>query len=253
MWKKVALAVSPLAFVGALAAVVALPAVAAEPSAKSAVAMKDLEAMSETNSYDTILAATIKVPNAKELIADVSLECGLMTQTKAKSKGGNVDSSTAEAVVRIRVVATNVDDGTVHWAGPDHGDAGDGGVIGVTFCKRTQTLSAKFQGIILNCIAEDGTISLNDACLEDEWVELILDTVNANAFNFTLPNLPVGTYTVEAQAEIDTCTGGRVVDADGIGSCVDGDADASAMGFIGLGSMVLDEVRFSNGSDGSSL
>ncbi len=205
------------------------------PSSKSAVAVSDLNGMSNTNSWETILTSQIKVPEWKDLAFDVSLECGLSTRTRAKSKGGNVDSSTAEASVKVRVKVTHEDD-TITYAAP-------AGKEGVVFCRRTQTLTAKFQGLIEGCIDEEGHININDACLEPEEVELILDTMNANAFNFLVPNVDSGIHTVEVQAEIDTCTGNRDAET---GACIVGEADADAIATIGLGSMVVEEIRMAN-------
>lgn len=205
------------------------------PSSKSAVVVSNLNGMSETNSWNTILSGQLKVAEQKDLAVHVSLECGLSTRTKAKSKGGNTDSSTAEASVKIRVKVTQ-EDGTVTYAGPAYED-------GVTFCKRTQTLTATFQGLIEKCIDDEGHIFLNDDCLEPEEVELILDTLNANAFNYLIPNLNSGIHTVEVQAAIDTCTGSRDEDS---GVCIIGEVDADAMATIGLGSMVVDEIRMAN-------
>jgi hypothetical protein len=207
------------------------------PSAKSAVAVSTLKGMSETNSWNTIpgLTSSIKLAEWKDLATNVSLECGLSTRTKAKSKGGNTDSSTAEASVKVRVKVTH-EDGTVTYAAPAYED-------GVTFCKRTQTLTATFQGLIEQCIDEEGNISLTDECLEPEEVELILDTMNANAFNFLVPNVDSGIHTIEVETEIDTCTGRRDAET---GYCISGEVDADAMATIGLGSMVVDEIRMTN-------
>jgi hypothetical protein len=77
-------------------------------------------------------------------------------------------------------------------------------------------------------------------CLDYEEVQLILDTVNANAFNFVSPDLEQGEYkvTVEAQITSDTAStkGG-----------------AMAKGLVGMGSMVVDEVRFIKSDSGTGM
>lgn len=203
------------------------------PSSKCAVAMSGItliEATSGTASWDTILTTIIKVPEQKDLAFDVSLQCGLYTDTLVKSKGGIKDTSTAEASVKVRVKVTD-SDGIVKYAGP-------AGADGVVFARRSQTLSAKLQGIL--GLATDGDGNLILEILEPEEIQLILDTMNANAFNFLLPNCTSGIHTVEVQAEIDTGT-----------SFQEGSAEALAT--IGLGSMVTEEVRMANGSDGNTL
>ena len=47
---------------------------------------------------------------------------------------------------------------------------------GVTYCARTQTLTATFQGLIDECISDDGTIILDDSCLEPEELDALVDS-----------------------------------------------------------------------------
>jgi hypothetical protein len=99
---------------------------------------------------------------------------------------------------------------------------------------------AKFGGIY-SCedLNGDGMITLDECEVTDEELQLILDTLNANAFNFVAPDLYQGEYKVTVEAEIKTDT------ASGSGS-------AEAWGLVGMGSMVVDEVRFIKGDDGFS-
>ena len=102
-----------------------------------------------------VLHSTIKMPKHKELLINVSLECGNFLDTQVKSKGGNRNTSTAEATVRVLVL---VDDGN-GWkaavpSGNDERDLdGDGNfeyagaTDGDVFCHRYQYLEAVFQGI----------------------------------------------------------------------------------------------------------
>lgn len=204
------------------------------PSSKCAVAMSGItliEATSATHSWDTILTTVIKVPEQKDLAFDVSLQCGLYTDTLVKSKGGNKDTSTAEAGVSVRVKVTDPD-GNVTYAGP----AGEDGVV---FARRSQTLSAKLQGI-LGLATDPDTGELLLEVLEPEEIQLILNTMNANAFNFLFPNCTSGVHTIEVQAEIATGTTSQ-------------EGSAEALATIGLGSMVVEEVRMANGSVGNTL
>ncbi len=217
--------------VAATAALTSLPTMAETYSAKTGMAIgSDLVLETKGSAHGPLLSVDIHVASQKELIFDVSLECGLYTRTLAKSKGGKQDTQTAEASVRINVIVTDAD-GTKMFAYP--GGEGEG----VVFCSRTQTLSATFQGIFADdtgdtCLYTDpdtGAIKLDMDCLTDEEVELILDTMSANAFNFVAPDLTSGTYHVEVWSDIDTS---------------DDTNQVEARALIGRGSMVVDEVRF---------
>ncbi|MGD8618462.1 MAG: hypothetical protein PVH54_04670 [Gammaproteobacteria bacterium] len=263
------------------------------PSGKSGIASGDLAIVEASAAValaeaapEPLLTTYIKVPQDKELIFDLSAECGLYTRTLAKSKGGNKDTASAEASVLMNVTYTNVDTGVQEYAYP--GGAGDG----VVFCSRAQELSATFQGIFqtgeeydalivtadnnddgdINSIvdtcdagglvgdiyydadvcepitvvgtclyqhADNNNILLDVDCLQEEEVELVLDTMSANSFNFVGPNLKQGVYRIDVWADVDTCTG------DKIGSCINGDdPDVEAKATIGRASLVVDEVRF---------
>jgi hypothetical protein len=269
------------------------------PSGKSGIASGDLAVLESSAEValaaadpDPLLTTYIKVPQDKELIFDLSAECGLYTRTLARSKGGSKDTASAEASVRMNVKYTNVDTGESGYAYP--GGEGDG----VVYCSRAQELSATFQGIFqtgdeydalivvtdnngdgdINSIvdtcdaggwvgdvyyeadvcepitvvgtclyqhADNNNILLDVDCLQEEEVELVLDTMSANAFNFVAPNLKQGVYLVEVFADVDTCTG------DKIGTCIgEVDPDVEARATIGRASLVVDEVRFIQDEDG---
>ena len=227
--------------VAAVAVLAAGPAMA--QSAKTGAATSSLtliEAAAQTFSWDPILTTTIRVPQQKELIFDVSLQCGLFTDTVVKSKGGAKDSSTASARVAVRVAVQRILGadaagqpilGPRSYAGPNEGAAGGHGVV---FCSRTQTLSATLQGIIENLSCFPDGVFDPDApgcLLSDEEIQLVLKTLNANAFNFVSANLQSGDYMITAEAEVSSDTSSQ-------------NGSATAMGLVGLGSMVVDEVRF---------
>jgi len=110
---------------------------------------------------------------------------------------------------------------------------------GVVFCDRIQTLRAKFSG--LNCTAnlETGAVT----CATPEELQLILKTLNANAFNFVAPDLSSGVHTVEVQARSSAATS-----ATGLNGSL-GNANA----FIGAGSVAVESVRMIKGNDGTTL
>jgi hypothetical protein len=151
----------------------------------------------------------------------VSLESILLTSTTAKSKGGNKDTAVAEAGVAVRIM---IDGDETNLAYPGE----------VTFAKRTQTLSATFQGLIEDCVDAEGHVILDDSCLQNEEIELVLETMSANSFNFIMDNLSSGTHDVAIQVKTTSAS-------------LEGTAEASAL--IGKGSATVQEVRLTQGED----
>ncbi len=225
-----------------------------QPSAKATAAVDELVALQTvittnlegalSGPWTTILSQQIKMANQKDLFIDASLECGNYTDTLVRSKDNVLDSSTAISAVRVRVVIDPATLGTGAGPGPsgsfalpDNGLAFAGspgsGVAGsgVTYCSRLQTLSAKLQGI-LSCPAG---AAIPGACTTTpEEIELLLNTLSANAFNFIAPNLTTGVHVVEVQAI-------GVVNA----TAVSGSATAKA--FAGAGSVTIEAVRMIKG------
>ena len=194
------------------------------------------------------MSVDIRVPSQEDLVFDVALQCSLTTDTTVKSKGGkDRDTSTAEAGVKVRVRIEHLDDGVVVgdpiYAEPS-ADIKAAENSGVTYCNRNQVLSAKLQGIIENlaCFVDDDEdpetppVFDPDAAgclLTDEEIQLVLSTLSAHAFNFFTYDLTSGDYRVTVEANPSTST-----------SVQQGDANAIAL--VGLGSMIIDEVRFGN-------
>ena len=169
------------------------------------------------------LSGTLHKAQRKDLVIDVSLECGIYTETEVKSKGGNKEESNAEGSVMVRVKYTNIDSG-------DTGFMTTSEDVGILFCQRSETLSAELQGLIDGCIDEDGHIINTLECLDDETISLILATMNANSFNFIKEDLPQVDYRVEVEAQLAVR-----------GSAGNGSYAAKAL--IGWGSTILSEVR----------
>jgi hypothetical protein len=172
--------------------------------------------------WQTILSNTVRTSQQHDLSIGVSLECGLTTRTPSRSNGGGRDTSVAEANLAVRVLVDGFE------AAP-----GD-----VTFCKRSKTLSATFQGLIDGCLSIDdlGNIVLDEECLLPEEIELILDTMSANTFNFLHADAGVGTHMIEVQARIDLDSSAEA-----------GKAEARAM--LGKGSLTVEVVRLIVGED----
>lgn len=193
------------------------PAGAEFPSGKATVNVTDLTLIEETEAqaWTTVLSSTIKPPGGNQaLFIDVSLMCGLYTQTQVQSKGGNKDTSSAEGTVTVRVLLNG-----------DEAHPGE-----VVFCNRYQELSAELQGII---DVVDGSVVVTDY----ETIELIQRTMSANAFNFIADGLdPSTVYQIEVQALVGTDTDS-------------GNGSASAAASVGKGSVTVDAVRLVKGDE----
>ncbi len=186
------------------------------PAAKATAAFSDIAIMDQGDiNFTTILSQQLKTSN-RSLFIDMSLECGLLTQTTVKSKGGTKDTSTANAAVMVRVLV----DGKVAAPGE------------VTYCQRTQELSATFGGILQSCTDAnaDGIILASECEFADEELSLLLSTMNAGSFNFLTDNLASGVHTVEVQAKIFSSTTAQT-------------GNAQARGFIGKGSVLTTSER----------
>jgi hypothetical protein len=225
----------------ALAMAAASPAVA--QNSKAAGATSTLTMYQEGNSYVDVngMAMDIRVPQQEDLTFDVALQCSLATETEVKTKGGNRASATAEAGIKVRVRIEDLDgdgnviDGTARYASPN-ADIGEAANTGVTYCRRSQTLEAVLQGQIdlASCVDADGNFDATGCLLTDEEIKLVLSTLSAHSFNFFTYDLVSGDYRITVEANPDTGT-----------SATTG-STASATALIGLGTMVVDEVRFGN-------
>ena len=195
--------------------------VMAEASAKATAAVSSINLINSTEdqSWTKILSNSIKTASQKDLFIDASLECGLYTDTTVKSKNSVKDTSTAEATVQVRVMI-------------DGNEAAPGVV---TFCKRKQELEAELQGVLELC-TEEGSDTLELCVTDEETIRLMLETMNANSFNFIAADLSSGTHLIEVQARIGTTSASQL-----------GSAAATAM--IGKGSVTIEEVRMIKGED----
>lgn len=173
----------------------------------------------------TILSSTLKVPGSKkDLLIGVSLESGVITQTKVKGKNGETDLATAEGSVTVTVYI----DGVEVAPGP------------VTFNHRKQELEATFGGVIESCTDGDGdgTIIVADDCVvTDEMIRLLLETTSANHFNFIAPNVGQGEHTIEVEVDVT--------------AAASGDSGANnAEAVVNVGSLSVEVVRSANTDDG---
>jgi hypothetical protein len=215
-----------------------------EPNPPSEAAPGNLTESSAdyVGNWTILLEQNIKTPNQKDLIVDVSLETGLYTRTHVKSKRNyegdpSWDSSTAHAKVMVRVGV----DGFYATGTPGvDQEAGVAFPRAVTFNEREQTLSAKFMGIFTgDCFAVNETthaVSINYTCLEPEELELILNTMSANSFNFVVADLTPGEHVITVEAKIIAN-----------GAAEEGKFEAMAM--VGQGSVTIELVRMIQNED----
>ena len=198
-----------------------------QPASKATAQVADIhvlhtEGNNSFSGFTTILSNSLRTSEQKDLFVAVSMECGLYTRTLVRSKSGISDTALAEAGIEVRVLI----DGEEAEPGP------------VTFCRRSQELSATFQGLIDGCLSVDdsGNVVLDQDCLRPEEVQLVLNTMNANAYNFVAGDLSSGVHRVEVQARVD------------LGSQIQqGQAEARAT--IGKGSVTVESVRMVRGED----
>lgn len=241
-------------FAIAALALLASPQVSMAASSKATASVSTLTVLegiagSRTETaWTAINVVTIRTANQKDLVFDAALQCGLVTDTTVKSKGGNKDGANAVASIRVRI-KVDVSDGTTRYAMPTDDlagtsiqaptNGGEAGPSGITYCERLQQLEVRFAG--WDCTADLGNGAVT--CAEEESVRLLLKTLSAHSFNFVLPDLVSGvhTVTVEAKAIAET----NLFSGDPGFNLGDGAAEA----FVGLGSLSVDEVRFVKDSD----
>jgi hypothetical protein len=206
----------------------------------SAAATDGVPASPNDTGWKTILTTHIKTPNAKELAMGVSLQCGLVTDTTVRSKGGDLDSAAAQSRIKVRVKITQPD-GTVVFAEPDNGADLEAVLLakdsGLTYCDRFQKLAARFSG--LNCTV-DATGAVT--CADPEELQLILKTLSAHHFVFLHANAVPGVQTVEVQA--------RAQSAVALGGTSLGAAGAAA--FVGAGALSVETIRLVKDADGTT-
>lgn len=193
-----------------------------QPSSKVTASIRNITAIDGDATWHTIMHNTIKTASMKDLFVDASLECGLYTRTKASSKGGVTDTQTASAKVELQVI---VDDFEV-LPGP------------VVYCSRVQTLSATLNGLLNTCTLVNGVWDCSNA--DPESVELTLETMDANSFNFIVPDVTSGPHDVVVQAKITT-SGGTLTDP------------SQAYATLGHGSVTIESVRMIRGEDVTPL
>lgn len=208
---------------------------------KSGVAMTGVKAIGKighnndhfdptSTEWQPILELDLQTQNHAEVAFDMALQCGVILDTTVASKNLEREAAEAEASVKVRIAVTF--DGETD---PVYAMPGEGGVAanGVTYCRGLQRLEGMFSGGDCTADLETGLVT----CATDEELRLYTETLQANAFNYVLTGIPVGTHhiVVEAMASSDAAIFG------------DGATDAAGEALIGLGSIFVDEVQLING------
>lgn len=201
-------------------------------SAKNSVQVSELTLLPEITTssansqvespWKPLLNTTLRTSQQKDLIMTVSLEAGLYSNTYVRSKNGTQDSATAEGRIEVRILV-------------DGKPAPPGNIV---FAQRYQHLMARFGGILQECTDynSDGVITSDECLFTDEELQLVLRTLNANAFVFALDDVGAGTHNVQVQARVILSSNATA-----------GSAGAGA--WIGKGTVSVEEVRLTKGSD----
>lgn len=206
----------------------------AEASSKATAVVGNIKQVDAGAGWVKIMENTIKTANAKDLFVDVSLECGLTTDTYVSSKVLDRAKAVAEAVVYVKVELDGVP--ILPGMSVDPNGPPAPAQEGVTFARREQTLIAHFAGDLSGCVDPDsGTVVIDPECVAPEDLELILDTMSANSFNFIAPDVSVGTHTVSVYAQVQVVTSTETE--------VNATAEAWAHAYLGKGSTTVEEVR----------
>lgn len=218
----------------------------AAPASKHAVAYGAPAVVSEGD-WQPILKQNIKTANGKGLAITVSLECGLYTNNVVKSKGLAKSDNKASVKVRVLVDGEEV-------AAPGE----------VTFCSRNTKTSALLSGIFTRpanetCffleeidtteppdgIPDETIVKLDPTCLAPEEMALLEDSMSAHSFFFYYDDTAPGDHTVTVEAKIDEATG-----VEGEDTAAE---DQGAKATLGNGSMLIEQIRLTHGSNGETL
>jgi hypothetical protein len=143
---------------------------------------------SGTSAEVEIVRGQMKTSSVGSILAGVSMECAVWTDTvTTATSGGGKSTATASAAVRVNVYV----DGVL-LATPSP----------VTFCSRLQAVSLT---VVSSCLASSGTCTVTDTITLD----LFQATKDANHYNFYQGNIPSAVHTVVVKA-IGTvvCTNG---------------------------------------------
>ena len=193
----------------------------------------------DSGEVTAITTATIKVPQAKELLVGISAQVELFTETVAKGKKGTTSRALAMAEGGVELFACN---GVCYRGEPGR----------IVLSKRTQELEATLAGVIESCVVDvevvddvatgSGSFNLGMCDVEDEAIRLALTTMAAHHFNFVFPNLPQGDYDVIARFSVNSAAEAEDWCDEQYTYCDPADGGA-AYAVIGKYMMSIQEVR----------
>jgi hypothetical protein len=210
------------------------PSSFAAAASKFAAHLSSATLIPKTNgtNWATLLHTTIKTPNKKDLLLGGSLVTSLFT-TKKK-----VGASETKAEIQVRILVD--------------GNEAEPGVV--VYDKRIEKLTIELAPIVQSCVDTctfDATDPMNPTCLPppdgiitvqfecglatEQTLDLFHKTAAAHHFNFVAANLNAGVHDVELQARVVTFTD---------------DPANTAEGYVGKGSLTVEEVKAANGPGG---
>lgn len=179
---------------------------------------------SGTSSEVEILRGQMKTSNVGSILAGVSMECAVWTDTvTTATSGGGKSTSTASAEVRVNVYV----DGALATPSP------------VTFCSRLQAVSLN---IVSSCTSSSGTCTVTDTISLD----LFQATKDANHYNFYQGDISSAVHTVVVKA-IGTvvCTNGTTTITCPTSVLGNGTTQGT-LAAIGKATLVLEDFNNSN-------
>ena len=219
-------------------------AFADQPASKATAKCGDVRGIAVADEYRTIFTQDLRTPTGKDLFIDVSLECGITTNTAVMSKALERALATAEAAVMVRVLVDPVFVGGV-LDNPLEAIALPGEIC---YASRMQTLVAEFAGDFSDCISDTGVV--DDECTQAEFLQLILKSLNANSFNFIAMDLLAGVHRIEVQAKLlYTDRDGAEVVVDRPDPEVNPWAYSASNAWLGNGSVTVELVRMIAGEE----
>jgi hypothetical protein len=249
-----------------LAVFIASPCLA--QSAKFAATVEMTELYDWGTASSEICAETIdttmKVANKKDLLIGVSLQTGLYTDTTVKGKAGVEDTSEAIATIKARVNLYRNGATTPLSGNPQPGwvvfdsrkqslrailggylECNDVGTFTDDDCTETCYNNCEPNNVEMDCASggvscPDGNLTFFCECggdLQDEEIQLVLETMGAHHFNYVAKDLEVGNYRVV----VEIC---RLTEVDNENDL----ADAKLM--VGPSSLTVEQVRATNTDDG---
>ncbi len=181
----------------------------------------------------TLLTATIKVSGAssKSLMLMGSLEDALYTDT-SNSGGGSKSTSSATGSIVVTPVVTG--GGCPASGCPVYPST-------VTFAARTQTLTANLGSCTVTSVTNPTEVL---TCTDTDTIDLLLSTMSANAFNFLVPNMGEGVYTVKFNVAI---TASATSDSLSAGATAKAGIDVGSLGVLTVQTQTpFDSLNFSD-------